>query len=130
MSLYAISRARVQYLGAVIPLFKFRHSLFESLIASIHERDIKPNFYEDYNKPDKSVQLQDPILHEKTLLNKFLEFSNNPFLQPLLSLSFNGQTIDFVKYFNTLTKTQSPFYGSYSLSLYDIDQRKFIIENT
>ena len=46
-SLYSISRARVQYLGATIPLFKFKHSLFEALISAIHEREINPNFDED-----------------------------------------------------------------------------------
>ena len=36
MTVYAISKARIQYLGATIPLFKFRHSLFEALICAIH----------------------------------------------------------------------------------------------
>jgi len=43
MSLYAISRARVQYLGSCIPLFRFRHALFEALIATIHEQDLRPS---------------------------------------------------------------------------------------
>lgn len=48
MPLYAISRARIQYIGGSIPLFRFRHALFEALISIIHERDIKPNsFYSD-----------------------------------------------------------------------------------
>jgi hypothetical protein len=56
MSLYAISRARVQYLGSCIPLFRFRHALFEALIATIHEQDLRPaSGDEDVN------QLQNPI---------------------------------------------------------------------
>ena len=42
MSLYAISRPRVQYLGASIPLFRFKHSLFEALISSIHWNEMRP----------------------------------------------------------------------------------------
>lgn len=44
MPLYAISRARVQYLSSCIPLFRFKHSLFEALITSIHESEIRPAF--------------------------------------------------------------------------------------
>ena len=130
MPLYAISRARVQYLGAVVPLFRFRHCLFESLMAAVHERDIRPNFYEDYNKPEKANVLQEPIMHEKILVKRYLEFMNNPFLAPLLTLSLNGDTVKFVEHFNRLDKSHCPFYSSYKVSLYDINQRKFIIEDT
>ena len=81
MTLYSISRARVQYLGAAIPLFRYKHSLFEALISAIHERDIRPNFYEDNTSLDFSTLLQEPISHEKFLVKKFLEFMNNPFLR-------------------------------------------------
>jgi hypothetical protein len=46
MPIYAISRARCQYLSSIIPLFRFKHSLFEALISSIHESEIRPA-YED-----------------------------------------------------------------------------------
>ena len=42
MPLYAISRPRVQYLGASIPLFRFKRSLFEALISSIHWNEVRP----------------------------------------------------------------------------------------
>ena len=42
-TIYAISRARVQYIGACIPLFRFKHSLFEALVCSIHWNDINPS---------------------------------------------------------------------------------------
>jgi len=101
MSLYSISRARVQYLGACIPLFRFKHSLFEALISAIHERDIRPNFYEESSAPDLKM-LQEPISHEKFLVKKFLEFMANPFLRELLVLSFQGESLKFVEYFNAL----------------------------
>jgi hypothetical protein len=42
MMLYAISRARVQYLSSCVPLFRFKHCLFEALISSIHESELRP----------------------------------------------------------------------------------------
>ena len=42
MMIYAISRARVQYLSSCIPLFRFKHCLFEALISSIHEGELGP----------------------------------------------------------------------------------------
>ena len=81
MPLYAISRARVQYLGASIPLFRFKHSLFEALISAVHEREIRPNFLEDYGgKPELKNILQEPLSHEKFLVKKYLEFLNHPYL--------------------------------------------------
>ena len=96
MPLYAISRARVQYLGASIPLFRFRHSLFEALISAIHERDIRPKFFDDYKHADFSTLLQEPISHEKFLVKKYLEFMSHPFLRQLLILSHSGQSVEFV----------------------------------
>ena len=87
MPLYAISRARVQYLGATIPLFRFRHSLFEALISAIHEGDIRPNYFEDYGQPELQNMLQEPISNEKFLMKKYLEFMNHPFLRNLLIFS-------------------------------------------
>ena len=56
MPLYAISRARVQYLSSCIPLFRFKHSLFEALISSIHESEIRPA-YEDVESLSKKVSM-------------------------------------------------------------------------
>lgn len=49
MSIYSISRARVQYLGSSVPLLRFKHCLFEALMSSIHQYSIKPvtKFKED-----------------------------------------------------------------------------------
>lgn len=124
MSLYAISRARVQYLGSCIPLFRFRHALFEALIATIHEQDLRPNSGdEDVN------QLQNPIQHEHFLIKKYLEFMSHPTLSKLLTLSLRGQTLEFVRAFNTISDQECPQYSKYKVSLYDINQRKFIISN-
>ena len=54
MPLYAISRARVQHLSPCIPLFRFKHSLFEALMSSIHESDIRPA-YQDLETLSKNV---------------------------------------------------------------------------
>lgn len=129
MSLYSISRARIQYLGASIPLFRFKHSLFEALISAIHERDIRPSFFDDYNHVDLSTLLQEPISHEKFLVNKYLEFMSHPDLQRLLVLSHSGRSLEFVEYFNSLQESKCPIYGQYKLWFYDINQREFIVEN-
>jgi hypothetical protein len=83
-SLYAISRARVQYLSSVVPLFRFKHCLFESLIATVHESDLRPSISDDILEQN---QLQFPVEHERILLQKFLEFSAHPVLSTLLQLS-------------------------------------------
>jgi len=129
MPLYAISRARVQYLGASIPLFRFRHSLFEALISAIHEGDIRPNYFEDYNQPELQNMLQEPISHEKFLMKKYLEFMNHPFLRNLLIFSYQAEALKFVCYFNDLKEEQCPRYGKYKVQFYDINQRKFIVQN-
>ena len=116
MPVYAISKARIQYLGASIPLFKFRHSLFEGLICAIHGSEIKPNENSLFD-----CKLQEPILQEKVLVSKIIEFLNNPFLKPLIELSLENKCVKFVDYFNSLTQTQSPFYSEYRLWFYDIN---------
>jgi hypothetical protein len=105
MSLFSISRARVQYLGSCIPLFKFVHSLFESLISAIFENQMKPMPYQDSNFDEKNNPLQEPIFQEKFLMKKFLEFLGNPFLRELLVLSYEGESEKFVHKFNSLTDT-------------------------
>ena len=117
-------------MGASIPLFRFRHSLFEALISAIHERDIRPNFFEDYkHTADFAVLLQEPISHEKFLVKKYLEFMSHPFLRQLLVLSYSGDSLKFVEYFNNLQENMCPSYSQYKLWFYDINQRKFIIEH-
>lgn len=68
MPLYAISRARVQYLSSCIPLFRFKHSLFEALIASIHESEIRPAF-EDLEQMSKNVSTAHLISKKQRLMN-------------------------------------------------------------
>ena len=146
MPLYAISRARVQYLSSCIPLFRFKHSLFEALISSIHESEIRPAFA-DLETMSKNVStahliskkqrmdsfqhtdfsnyfeqheiLQDPIVHERFLMGKFLEFMSHPLLKPLLLHSIRGNTSEFVSYFNRLTEDECPKYSKYKINLYD-----------
>ena len=96
MLLYAISRARVQYIGSCIPLFRFKHSLFEALITSIFENEMRPSAEEerlinvDLNKNsadnyfafcNSNEVLQVPIIQERFLLTKFLEFMSHPCLK-------------------------------------------------
>ena len=156
MPLYAISRAKVQYLGSCVPLFRFKHSLFEALICSIHENKIRPT-YADLETLSKNVStahliskkhhrmdsfqhtefsnyfeqhevLQDPIKHERFLMGKFLEFMSHPHLKPLLLLSVRGDTLNFVHHFNSLTETECPYYSRYKVFLYDINQRRFVVQ--
>jgi hypothetical protein len=65
-----------------VPLFRFRHALFEALIATVHESDLRP-----VSALEQENQLQNPIQHERFLLKKYLEFMSHPSLQPLLILS-------------------------------------------
>ena len=155
MPLYAISRARVQYVGSCIPLFRFKHSLFEALMSSIHESEIRPA-YSDLETLSKNVStahliskkqrmdsfqhteysnyfeqhevLQDKIKQERFLMRKFLEFMSSPYLSPLLLYSARGHTLKFVEHFNSLTETQSNIYSRYKINLYDVNQFKFIVQ--
>jgi len=72
----------VQYIGAVIPLFKFKHSLLEALISAIHEEQLRPAFMEDERET-----LQETVNQERFLLKSYIEFLSHPFLSKLLELS-------------------------------------------
>ena len=115
-------------------------------MSSIHESDIRPA-YQDLETLSKNVStahliskkhrmdsfqhteysnyfeqhevLQDPIKHERFLMNKFVEFMSHPFLKPLLQLSAAGETVRFVECFNSLGETECPMYSRYKVSLYD-----------
>lgn len=102
--------------------------MFEALLTAVHEREIRPNFFIENTKPDARYVLQEPIIHEKFLLKKFLEFSNHEYLKNLLKLSFDGEILAFVEYFNNLKPSESPYYSQFKLQFYDINQRKFIIQ--
>ena len=72
--------------------------------------------------------LQNPIIHERFLLRKFLEFMSHPPLKALLLHSIKGETLQFVECFNRLTDNECPQYSKFKISFYDINQRKFIIQ--
>jgi hypothetical protein len=72
--------------------------------------------------------LQDPITHERFLLRKYLEFMSHPPLKALLLFSIKGETVPFIECFNRLTEEECPHYSKFKISLYDINQRKFIIQ--
>ena len=54
---------------------------------------------------------------------------SHPTLSKLLILSLRGQTLDFVRAFNNISDQECPQYSKYKVSLYDINQRRFIISN-
>jgi len=124
----------VQYLSSCIPLFRFKHCLFEALISAIHESEMRPELDEEDLgfKKTSAIQgfeiLQDPISQERFLLRKYLEFMSHPLLQPLLLHSIKGDTFAFVNAFNRLTEAECPSYSRFKVSLYDINQRLFVIE--
>ena len=90
----------------------------------MHEQELRPlSLSEDEHKI-----LQNPIVHEKFLLKKYLEFMSHPALEQLLLLSLNGDTMGFVRAFNTISDMACPYYSQFKISLYDINQRKFIVE--
>jgi len=82
------------------------------------------NYYSYFNSYEV---LQEPIAHERFLLGKFLEFMSHPPMKPLLLHSIRGDTFEFVECFNRLTEAECPQYSKYKISLYDINQRKFVI---
>jgi len=53
----------------------------------------------------------------------------HPTLSKLLNLSLKGDTLGFIRQFNSISDLSCPQYSKYKISLYDINQRKFIIEN-
>jgi hypothetical protein len=68
-------------------------------------------------------------VQERFLLRKYLEFMAHPVLHHLLILSLSGDTLAFVNLFNCITADQSPQYSQFKVSLYDINQRKFVVQN-
>jgi len=61
-------------------------------------------------------------------MGKFLEFMSHPHLKPLLLHSSRGETLAFVETFNNLGETECPFYSRFKVCLYDINQRKFVVQ--
>ena len=61
-------------------------------------------------------------------MGKFLEFMSHPQLKPLLMHSACGRTMAFVEHFNSLNETECPFYSKFKVCLYDINQRKFVVQ--
>ena len=61
-------------------------------------------------------------------MGKFLEFMSHPHLKPLLLYSARGETLPFVQCFNSLNETECPFYSKFKVCLYDINQRKFVVQ--
>ena len=96
--------------------------LFEALISAIHPEDVTP-------EGDNLTQLSphDLLKQEKTLYHRFIEFTLTPHLAALLNLSQFGMTEQFVEFFNEIKEGE---YSKHKLSLYDINQRKFIIDNS
>lgn len=54
---------------------------------------------------------------------------SHPYLKQLLVLSYSGDSLKFVEYFNSLQESMCPSYSQYKLWFYDINQRKFIVEH-
>lgn len=61
-------------------------------------------------------------------MGKFLEFMSHPHLKPLLLHSARGHTMAFVEHFNNLNERECPFYSKFKVCLYDINQRKYIVQ--
>jgi len=116
MPIYAISRSRLQYLGSIIPLFRLKHSLFESLVLTIHSS----KFHSEDNQVDTYFQ-------EQFLFERFLEFLQVPSLRPLITFSEAGDALGFVDYFNGLDSETSSYYYKYKIKLYDINRRKYVV---
>jgi len=53
---------------------------------------------------------------------------SHPPLKALLLSSIKGETVSFIESFNRLTEEECPHYCKFKISLYDINQRKFIIQ--
>ena len=69
----------------------------------------------------------DLFRQERFLFCKYLEFGSTPLLAPLLDLSGEGKTLPFIAHFNSLKETE---YSGCKLSFYDINQRRFIIDES
>ena len=72
--------------------------------------------------------VQEPVVQERFLMQKFLEFMSHPLLKVLLLHSIRGDTSEFVSCFNRLTEDECPKYSKYKINLYDINQRKYIVQ--
>eukprot|EP00347_Sterkiella_histriomuscorum_P001027 403373619 len=121
LTLFAISRARIQYLGQNIPIFKLKHSLFEALMSSLHPEEVTPLTDSNLN-----ICREDRQKQENFMIRKLIEFYSNDHLRILVDLSFKGRTIEFIEAFNHLDENQSPWYSKYKISLYDINIRRFV----
>lgn len=60
------------------------------------------------------------------MLQKLMEFNMNPTLKPIIDLSKAGKTLDFIETFNNLHS--GSLYSKYKITLYDINQRAFIVQ--
>jgi hypothetical protein len=83
MPIYAISRARIQYLGQNVPFFKYQHSLFEALISALHPDDVSPLDTDNVT----NLTSMDISRQEKNMYRYYIIFRANPILRPLLDMS-------------------------------------------
>ena len=90
-------------------------------MSALHPEEVSPDGVE--NSTD--LTQGDLLRQERFLFSKFLEFGSTPALAPLLHLSGEGNTLAFLAQFNSLRETD---YSGCKLSLYDINQRRFILD--
>jgi hypothetical protein len=95
-------------------MFKFQHSLFEALLSAIHPED----FSRDGIEQATDARPRDILRQECFLYHKYQEFSQSEQLAPLIKYSEDGDTDEFIQYFNSL---EIGFYALYKISLYDIN---------
>jgi len=92
-------------------------------MSALHPEEVTPDGVE--NSTD--LKQGDLFRQERFLFSKYLEFGSTPALAPLLHLSEEGKTLPFIAHFNSLKETD---YSGCKLSFYDINQRRFIIDET
>jgi hypothetical protein len=90
-------------------------------MSALHPEEVTPDGVE--NSTD--LTQGDLLRQERFLFSKYLEFGSTPALAPLLHLSGEGNTLAFLAQFNSLRETD---YSGCNVSLYDINQRRFIID--
>lgn len=90
-------------------------------MSALHPEEVTPDGVE--NSTD--LTQGDLLRQERFLFSKYLEFDSTPALAPLLHLSGEGKTLAFLAHFNSLRETD---YSGCKLSLYDINQRRFILD--